>query len=509
VASLADALLKHNMLGQDTRAATVAVAPIFLSPPANRNLLTRVSGGLFQQLNNLQGYSRQVISTLRAIAAEKIKQQTVIERIDRQERENRVEMTRLQPERRVERVEEREDDSSSLISNFLRILRDVMSTISRALDAITNGVRRLLGTLRRLAPAALGLLRAIPLLMGILRRHPAVVIGGLIGSAFQYLRGRENELPEEPPIPRAAPEESSTPAPAPVPSAVPLPNQPAAPRAEPSTPAPAPVPSAVPLPNQPAAPRAEPSTPAPAPVPSAVPLPNQPAAPRAEPGAPERAPQETAPSGDFMSEVNRVSARFGVDPLDMLAVMRAESSLNPRAQNPTSRATGLIQFIPQTAAALGTTVEEIREMSAAQQMQLVERYFQMVGLPQGASRGTLYAYVYLPGRARSAISRGDGVLSRNPENFYTANPGLDANNDGVITISDLDAVMGRHRARVERMPEVNERFGARANQPQQTTRGPQISSAPTITPSVQQAASYVPQQQASAGMFILPVVVGA
>jgi hypothetical protein len=455
-----------------------------LSPPANRNLLTRVSGGLFQQLNNLQGYSRQVISTLRAIAAEKIKQQTVIERIDRQERENRVEMTRLQPERRVERVEEREDDSSSLISNFLRILRDVMSTISRALDAITNGVRRLLGTLRRLAPAALGLLRAIPLLMGILRRHPAVVIGGLIGSAFQYLRGRENELPEEPPIPRAAPEESSTPAPAPVPSAVPLP-------------------------NQPAAPRAEPSTPAPAPVPSAVPLPNQPAAPRAEPGAPERAPQETAPSGDFMSEVNRVSARFGVDPLDMLAVMRAESSLNPRAQNPTSRATGLIQFIPQTAAALGTTVEEIREMSAAQQMQLVERYFQMVGLPQGASRGTLYAYVYLPGRARSAISRGDGVLSRNPENFYTANPGLDANNDGVITISDLDAVMGRHRARVERMPEVNERFGARANQPQQTTRGPQISSAPTITPSVQQAASYVPQQQASAGMFILPVVVGA
>ena len=459
MASLADALLKHNMLGQDTRAATVAVAPIFLSPPANRNLLTRVSGGLFQQLNNLQGYSRQVISTLRAIAAEKIKQQTVIERIDRQERENRVEMTRLQPERRVERVEEREDDSSSLISNFLRILRDVMSTISRALDAITNGVRRLLGTLRRLAPAALGLLRAIPLLMGILRRHPAVVIGGLIGSAFQYLRGRENELPEEPPIPRAAPEESSTPAPAP--------------------------------------------------VPSAVPLPNQPAAPRAEPGAPERAPQETAPSGDFMSEVNRVSARFGVDPLDMLAVMRAESSLNPRAQNPTSRATGLIQFIPQTAAALGTTVEEIREMSAAQQMQLVERYFQMVGLPQGASRGTLYAYVYLPGRARSAISRGDGVLSRNPENFYTANPGLDANNDGVITISDLDAVMGRHRARVERMPEVNERFGARANQPQQTTRGPQISSAPTITPSVQQAASYVPQQQASAGMFILPVVVGA
>jgi hypothetical protein len=101
------------------------------------------------------------------------------------------------------------------------------------------------------------------------------------------------------------------------------------------------------------------------------------------------------------------------------------------------------------------------------------------------------------------------VLSRDPENYYTANRILDHNRDGVITISDLDAVMGNHRSRVERMPGVNERFGGRANQPQQTNRGPQISVAPTITPSVQQTASYVPQQQASAGMFILPVVVGA
>ena len=456
MASLADALLKHNMLGRDTRAAAVAVAPIFLSPPANRNTLTRVSGGLFQQLNSLQGYSRQVISTLRAIAAEKIKQQTVIERIDRQERENRAEMTRLQPERQVQRVEDREDDSSGLVSTFLRILREVMSTISRILDVITNGLRRIIGVMRRLAPVAIGLLRALPLLISVLRRHPAVVIGGLLGSAFQYLRGQENEQPREIPIP-----------------------------AEPT-----------PTPEE-----------SPTPAPSIAPLPNQinPATPRPAPGTPERSPQETTPSGDFMSEVNRVSARFGVDPLDMLAVMRAESRLDPRAQNPTSRATGLIQFIPQTAAALGTTVEEIREMSAAQQMQLVERYFQMVGLPQGASAGTLYAYVYLPGRARSAISRGDGILSRNPENYYTANPGLDANNDGIISISDLDAVMGRHRARVERMPGVNERFGNRANQPQQTNRGPQVSVAP-ITPSVQQAASYVPQQQASASMFILPVL---
>jgi hypothetical protein len=149
------------------------------------------------------------------------------------------------------------------------------------------------------------------------------------------------------------------------------------------------------------------------------------------------------PSDDFMSEVNRVSSKFGVNPSDMLALMRSESSLNPQAVNRTTGATGLIQFMPATARSLGTTTEELRQMTAAQQMRYVEKFFDSVRLPQGASAGQLYAYVFLPGRARRE------VLTTAGEAFYEANRGLDMNSDGRITIADLDARMARFGGSVQ------------------------------------------------------------
>jgi len=151
-----------------------------------------------------------------------------------------------------------------------------------------------------------------------------------------------------------------------------------------------------------------------------------------------------ANQNDFMAEVNRVSNRFGINSNDLLALMRSESSLNPQAVNSTTGATGLIQFMPKTARSLGTTVEELRNMSAAQQMRFVERYFESVNLPRGASAGTLYAYVFLPGRAQRQI------LARAGENFYEANRGLDMNKDGMITIEDLDMRMARYGGTINR-----------------------------------------------------------
>ena len=169
-------------------------------------------------------------------------------------------------------------------------------------------------------------------------------------------------------------------------------------------------------------------------VPSAVP--SRPT-PSAGGGTTDGAAAAGGESGDFMSEVNRVSSRFGVNPSDMLALMRSESSLNPQAVNPTTGATGLIQFMPGTARSLGTTTEALRQMSAAEQMKYVEKFFESVRLPQGASAGQLYAYVFLPGRARR------DVLTVSGEAFYDANRGLDMDSDGRITIADLDARMAR------------------------------------------------------------------
>ena len=152
-------------------------------------------------------------------------------------------------------------------------------------------------------------------------------------------------------------------------------------------------------------------------------------------GSPQQA---TGVTGDFATELNRVSSKFNVNPSDMLALMRSESSLNPQAVNASTGATGLIQFMPRTARSLGTTTEELRGMTAAQQMQYVEKYFDSVRLPSGASAGRLYAYVFLPGRANRE------VLTTRGEAYYDANIGLDMDRDGNITIADLDTRMARY-----------------------------------------------------------------
>ena len=66
---------------------------------------------------------------------------------------------------------------------------------------------------------------------------------------------------------------------------------------------------------------------------------------------------------------------LGVDPAWIANVIQFESRWNPQAVNRFSGASGLIQFMPKTAKGLGTTVEAIRTMTAAQQWPYVRAYF--------------------------------------------------------------------------------------------------------------------------------------
>lgn len=137
----------------------------------------------------------------------------------------------------------------------------------------------------------------------------------------------------------------------------------------------------------------------------------------------------------FVKEVERVSSKYGFSPGALIGLMQSESGINPQAVNPNGGATGLIQFMPATARSLGTSTDALYRMNRAEQMKYVDAFFKPYasGL-RGASAGKLYAYVFLPGRA----GRQSGVLTENPEKYYTHNRGLDMNRDGKITISDLD-----------------------------------------------------------------------
>jgi hypothetical protein len=154
----------------------------------------------------------------------------------------------------------------------------------------------------------------------------------------------------------------------------------------------------------------------------------------------------------FITEVNRVSQKFNIDAGDLLGMMQSESGINPAALNSSGGASGLIQFMPATAKNLGTTTQAIRGMSRAQQMPLVEKYFDMVGLPRGASAGQLYTSVFLPAfvkKPSNYVIAAPGGTEKNPSgSWYKQNKGLDVNNDGQITISDLTDRVSKMRQQI-------------------------------------------------------------
>lgn len=149
-------------------------------------------------------------------------------------------------------------------------------------------------------------------------------------------------------------------------------------------------------------------------------------------------------SEGFYNKVVEISKRIGCDPNDLMGLMYSESTLNP-AQGNGIGATGLIQFLPSTAKALGTTCADLKAMSPEQQLVYVEKCLQMnkrlAKIPDGQKigRGTLYALIFLPARANRNVLTQRGEVYYDGKNGKNGNQGLDLNKDGYITKADLDA----------------------------------------------------------------------
>lgn len=144
----------------------------------------------------------------------------------------------------------------------------------------------------------------------------------------------------------------------------------------------------------------------------------------------------------FLSEVTRLSKKYGIKEGDLLGLIASESGFNPAADNGTH--VGLIQFSADSARSVGTTQAALKGMSRAEQMKYVEKYFDYWKLPKGASAGQLYAVVFAPAYA----SKGNDVpLYSSPSAAYRGNAPLDVNNDGHITISELGGrIEGKKKA---------------------------------------------------------------
>lgn len=117
----------------------------------------------------------------------------------------------------------------------------------------------------------------------------------------------------------------------------------------------------------------------------------------------------------FGAKVIQIASALGIpNPDYLMGAMNIESSINPSAVNPTTGATGLIQFMPGTARALGTTVEALKQMSNVQQLDYVYKYF----FPYKGKLNT-FADVYLTIFYPAAVGKPDYqfpdiVMKQNP-----------------------------------------------------------------------------------------------
>lgn len=135
----------------------------------------------------------------------------------------------------------------------------------------------------------------------------------------------------------------------------------------------------------------------------------------------------------FLEKVNSVSAELGINPNYLLAVMYFETggTFSPSQKNVAgSEATGLIQFMPLTAEALGTTTEDLAKMTQVQQMDYVKKYFEINNGKNVKTLSDAYMVVLYP----AAVGKQEEyALFKTPTKAYELNKGLDASKDGTVT----------------------------------------------------------------------------
>lgn len=143
---------------------------------------------------------------------------------------------------------------------------------------------------------------------------------------------------------------------------------------------------------------------------------------------------------DFNRKLEKVANKLGVRANDLLAIMKQESGVDPSRVNSTSKATGLIQFMPDTARRLGTTTDALAKMSAVEQLDYVYLYYKSVKLKPGSDVGDMYVATFYPAAAGQPDNY---VISSRGNKVYNQNAGLDRNKDGTITVGDVKKSVSR------------------------------------------------------------------
>ena len=151
--------------------------------------------------------------------------------------------------------------------------------------------------------------------------------------------------------------------------------------------------------------------------------------------SPGTIPNEVSKDTEFTKGVSELAKKYDVPEDYLYAAMGFESggTFSPSKRNEAgSGATGLIQFMPDTAKGLGTTTDALSKMTRAQQLKYVDKYFSGT-LNKGASLSDVYMSILMP----AAVGKPDNTVLFGPGGImpggYAQNAGLDLNKDGKVT----------------------------------------------------------------------------
>ncbi|MDR0694936.1 MAG: transglycosylase SLT domain-containing protein [Prevotellaceae bacterium] len=138
----------------------------------------------------------------------------------------------------------------------------------------------------------------------------------------------------------------------------------------------------------------------------------------------------------FVEKVKNISQKLGIDPDWLMGVMWQESRLRPNAKNSISGATGLIQFMPNTAQSLGTTTQQLAAMDAVTQLDYVYKYYTPYS-GQIHSFADTYFVTFFP----AAIGKPDDWVlqtgSLSAGKIAAQNNIYDVNRDGKLTVAEV------------------------------------------------------------------------
>jgi hypothetical protein len=164
-------------------------------------------------------------------------------------------------------------------------------------------------------------------------------------------------------------------------------------------------------------------------------------------------------SSAFRSALAEMALSLGLNPSYIAASMAIETgrTFSPSIQNPYTRATGLIQFMPATARAMGTSIDALKSMSAIEQLAYVKLFFRPhIGRIRPDVPGDYYLAIFYPalvGRDPSSVIFSAG------DTGYAQNSGLDRNGDGVITAGDVTATVDGVVANARTRPPIDVTVG--------------------------------------------------